>query len=186
MFFRVLSLCFCSDIERVQVQKLFDSISNVQTTFSKDCGILFLHNSVSYSLSTVLYSFFQSLSLSFCLFLSLNEMELYSLRKKRQQGRCRTFKKLCKNTLTHTPLVFSEHDECVRGLNTCDENALCFNTVGGHSCSCKPGYIGNGTICSGKGKHLCTSLCITVDIHNSCSIAFFRYAIDWSVTMQSG
>lgn len=43
-----------------------------------------------------------------------------------------------------------EHDECVSGMHSCDENALCFNTVGGHSCSCKPGYTGNGTICKGE------------------------------------
>lgn len=49
----------------------------------------------------------------------------------------------------------SEHDECLSGLHNCDENALCFNMVGGHSCSCKPGYTGNGTVC--KGKHHCVS-----------------------------
>lgn len=43
-----------------------------------------------------------------------------------------------------------EHDECVSGKHSCDENALCFNTVGGHSCSCKPSYTGNGTICKGE------------------------------------
>ena len=43
----------------------------------------------------------------------------------------------------------SEHDECLSGLHNCDENALCFNMVGGHSCSCKPGYTGNGTVCKG-------------------------------------
>lgn len=43
-----------------------------------------------------------------------------------------------------------EHDECATGLHNCDENALCFNTVGGHSCSCKPGYTGNGTVCRGR------------------------------------
>lgn len=42
-----------------------------------------------------------------------------------------------------------EHDECLSGLHNCDENALCFNMVGGHSCSCKPGYTGNGTVCKG-------------------------------------
>lgn len=47
---------------------------------------------------------------------------------------------------------FSEHDECLSGLHNCDENALCFNMVGGHSCSCKPGYTGNGTVCKGRIK----------------------------------
>ena len=50
-------------------------------------------------------------------------------------------------------LVFliSEHDECITNQHNCDENALCFNTVGGHNCVCKPGYTGNGTTCKGNG-----------------------------------
>lgn len=56
-------------------------------------------------------------------------------------------------------LVFliSEHDECITNQHNCDENALCFNTVGGHNCVCKPGYTGNGTTCKGNGfqcRHL--------------------------------
>ncbi|GAB0176203.1 protein kinase C-binding protein NELL2 [Grus japonensis] len=43
--------------------------------------------------------------------------------------------------------VEGEHDECITNQHNCDENALCFNTVGGHNCVCKPGYTGNGTIC---------------------------------------
>ncbi|XP_073687375.1 protein kinase C-binding protein NELL2a [Garra rufa] len=50
----------------------------------------------------------------------------------------------------------SEHDECASGQHSCDENALCFNTVGGHSCSCKPGYTGNGTVC----RALCDGRCL--------------------------
>uniref|UniRef100_A0A672SKA4 Neural EGFL like 2 n=1 Tax=Sinocyclocheilus grahami TaxID=75366 RepID=A0A672SKA4_SINGR len=54
-------------------------------------------------------------------------------------------------------LFFSvEHDECASGQHSCDENALCFNTVGGHSCSCKPGYTGNGTDC----RALCDGRCL--------------------------
>ncbi|XP_039109210.1 protein kinase C-binding protein NELL1-like [Hyaena hyaena] len=40
-----------------------------------------------------------------------------------------------------------EHDECGSGQHNCDKNAICTNTVQGHSCTCKPGYVGNGTIC---------------------------------------
>uniref|UniRef100_A0A3Q3VWZ9 Uncharacterized protein n=1 Tax=Mola mola TaxID=94237 RepID=A0A3Q3VWZ9_MOLML len=50
---------------------------------------------------------------------------------------------------------FLDHDECLSGLHNCDENALCFNMVGGHSCSCKPGYTGNGTVC----KAMCEGMC---------------------------
>lgn len=53
----------------------------------------------------------------------------------------------------------SEHDECLSGLHNCDENALCFNMVGGHSCSCKPGYTGNGTVCKGKHHHVDSVIC---------------------------
>lgn len=87
-------LCF-PDRERLSA-KNSDSISKVQTTFNKDCGILFLYSSVSYSLSTMLmciwllllsqfYSFFLSLSLSSCLFF-IFEMELHALREKQLQG----------------------------------------------------------------------------------------------------
>lgn len=43
----------------------------------------------------------------------------------------------------------SEHDECASSQNLCDENAICTNTIRGHLCTCKPGYVGNGTICRG-------------------------------------
>uniref|UniRef100_A0A1B0DDW6 Uncharacterized protein n=1 Tax=Phlebotomus papatasi TaxID=29031 RepID=A0A1B0DDW6_PHLPP len=35
-------------------------------------------------------------------------------------------------------------DEC-RGVNICDENAECYNELGGYSCICRPGYQGNAT-----------------------------------------
>lgn len=44
----------------------------------------------------------------------------------------------------------TEHDDCGSGQHNCDENAICTNTVQGHSCTCKPGYVGNGTICRGR------------------------------------
>ncbi|EFB19446.1 hypothetical protein PANDA_021081 [Ailuropoda melanoleuca] len=47
----------------------------------------------------------------------------------------------------HLQCVPSEHDECGSGQHNCDENAICTNTVQGHSCTCKPGYVGNGTVC---------------------------------------
>ena len=40
-------------------------------------------------------------------------------------------------------------NECLTGLNNCDKNADCINTVGSHLCSCKAGYNGNGQTCSG-------------------------------------
>lgn len=76
-------------------------------------------------------------------------------------------RKVCEKCAQSHASCFSllERDECVQGINTCDENALCFNTVGGHSCSCKPGYVGNGTVCKGEICALRYTLC------NGCHIA---------------
>ena len=41
-------------------------------------------------------------------------------------------------------------DECTTNSHTCDVNAVCQNTAGSHTCSCKAGYTGNGKTCSGK------------------------------------
>ena len=34
--------------------------------------------------------------------------------------------------------------------NTCHENAQCINTEGSFTCSCKPGYTGDGVNCTSK------------------------------------
>ncbi|KAL9974369.1 hypothetical protein ACROYT_G011393 [Oculina patagonica] len=39
-------------------------------------------------------------------------------------------------------------DECITGNHDCDVNANCTNTVGGHNCTCKEGFYGNGSSCS--------------------------------------
>ena len=41
-------------------------------------------------------------------------------------------------------------DECITGNHDCDVNANCINTVGGHNCTCKKGFAGDGRSCSGK------------------------------------
>ena len=35
-------------------------------------------------------------------------------------------------------------------FNNCDENAQCTNTEGSYTCSCNPGYTGDGIICASK------------------------------------
>ena len=37
-------------------------------------------------------------------------------------------------------------DEC-KGNNDCHSNATCSNTDGGHNCTCKGGFAGNGSVC---------------------------------------
>ena len=41
-------------------------------------------------------------------------------------------------------------DECV-GTNNCSVKASCANTDGSFSCTCYPGYTGDGTTCTGEG-----------------------------------
>ncbi|KAJ3593372.1 hypothetical protein NHX12_005707, partial [Muraenolepis orangiensis] len=43
-------------------------------------------------------------------------------------------------------------DECASGQSSCDENGICTNTLRGQLCTCKPGYVGNGTTCRGEAS----------------------------------
>jgi len=56
------------------------------------------------------------------------------------------------STLKRIKLSFSivDIDECITGNHECDVNANCTNTVGGHNCTCKGGFAGDGRSCSGK------------------------------------
>ena len=40
-------------------------------------------------------------------------------------------------------------NECETGNDSCHENAQCTNTEGSFTCSCNPGYTGDGIECSG-------------------------------------
>ena len=41
-------------------------------------------------------------------------------------------------------------DECTSKIHNCDRNALCKNTEGSFTCTCKPGYKGDGKKCKGN------------------------------------
>ncbi|XP_022777886.1 uromodulin-like, partial [Stylophora pistillata] len=41
-------------------------------------------------------------------------------------------------------------NECSNGNHVCDVNANCTNTRGSHDCTCKKGYVGNGTSCQAE------------------------------------
>ena len=43
--------------------------------------------------------------------------------------------------------------------NNCDENAQCTNTEGSYTCSCNPGYTGDGVSCTSKLTTLLAILC---------------------------
>ena len=43
-------------------------------------------------------------------------------------------------------------NECSSNSDDCHVNAICHNTVGSYTCTCKPGYKGDGRACSPNGK----------------------------------
>ncbi len=53
-------------------------------------------------------------------------------------------------------IVLSDVDECTDSSHNCDSNAVCNNTVGSFSCSCKAGYSGDGVTCTGKYQPKCS------------------------------
>ena len=44
-------------------------------------------------------------------------------------------------------------DECTNETDSCDDNAMCTNTMGSYSCSCLFGYSGDGEMCIGRSTH---------------------------------
>ena len=54
--------------------------------------------------------------------------------------------------MTLCPALFiSDIDECDDNLDNCaEDNAECANTIGSFTCTCDPGYSGDGTMCTGE------------------------------------
>ena len=48
--------------------------------------------------------------------------------------------------------------ECKRGLDNCDPNATCTNTIGSYDCMCNTGFTGDGFTCTGRYFKICTAL----------------------------
>jgi len=46
--------------------------------------------------------------------------------------------------------VFPDINECATGTHNCSDYAVCNNTKGGHNCTCKKGFIGDGVNCTGN------------------------------------
>ena len=67
--------------------------------------------------------------------------------KKGYQGNLFFYIPLCTNVIH---FVVSDIDECLNGTHGCDVNAECNNTLGSYKCTCKDGFQGNGTKCTGN------------------------------------
>ncbi len=53
-------------------------------------------------------------------------------------------------TLCPAPFI-TDIDECVEGTDDCaDANSMCANIPGSFTCTCDPGYSGDGTACIGE------------------------------------
>ena len=48
------------------------------------------------------------------------------------------------------PLPNIDTDECSASIPVCAVNASCQNLQGSYSCSCKPGFSGDGKVCTCK------------------------------------
>ena len=65
-------------------------------------------------------------------------------------------------TTCYCELCTADVNECTEGTNSCHRHASCYNTLGSYSCSCNPGYTGDGFSCTGK----CSDFPITTDGHH--------------------
>lgn len=81
-----------------------------------------------------------------------------------------------------------DDNECALGTDTCNENAVCFNTIGSYSCVCKLGYTGDGHSCSGtlsnhemlvkSINHCCRPWWVQrVQLWNECTMYQFNWVI---------
>ena len=54
----------------------------------------------------------------------------------------------------HVLFIYADINECDQDNdNNCHENAQCTNTEGSFTCSCNPGYTGDGVNCTSKLLH---------------------------------
>ena len=74
-----------------------------------------------------------------------------------------TFFYLCQTTFKELNsdkihFVVLDIDECTKGTDSCDVNAVCTNTRGSYNCTCEDGFSGDGINCTGINKNINLSL----------------------------
>ena len=79
------------------------------------------------------------------------------------------------------PIVFNcaDIDECESDdLNNCHENAQCTNTEGSFTCSCNPGYTGDGVTCTSKEgeshAHILSCTKLISFLRSACGSIFYE------------
>ena len=68
-------------------------------------------------------------------------------------------------------ITFSDLNECSTNVRYCDVNALCNNTLGSYTCTCKAGYSGDGRTCT--GRQLCYYFALNINSTVQSFCAYF-------------
>ena len=75
-------------------------------------------------------------------------------------------------------LSLSDINECENGTDNCHADAQCIDTVGSFSCSCLPGFRGDGVMtCAGTKEYLFTAAAI---IQIEMKAQFLTYPLPFS------
>lgn len=80
-------------------------------------------------------------------------------------------------------------NECSDNSDNCDVDAHCNNTVGSYNCTCNPGYIGNGTTCTGKYVFFFSGFRLGIMYNNLCmknlrKLLDYHYTFLWIMTFR--
>ena len=92
----------------------------------------------------------------------------------------RNFQLLCD---TYSFNLVLDVDECSSNSHNCDANAVCSNTHGSYTCTCKAGYSGDGKSCTGKFKLGTAKSTLWTENQQAC--CYVRVAIPKTVAIRS-
>ena len=74
-------------------------------------------------------------------------------KKKKYNNNNNNIRVLNRFFVTGVFVFLSDVNECTEGTHLCSTNAVCINQVGTYACTCKSGFSGNGSICTGELAH---------------------------------